>query len=257
MRNFIKLIYTTLLVVSLAVSVIYNSAILTLLGLGLVFWGVTFTYISTEEYAKKVLLDTTISNQIAKLNKILQTVNYEGNVFFLPPYYFEDSDTNKICVTKQKGGKLPKRSQMPDQDPRLFINFIENPPSVLLTPPGAELSKLFEDKFGIKFAAVGLQYLRRKMPKLLIEDLEIVQDFEMEIENSVIRVKIEKSVYITLPIVIGESSSIYALLGSPLSNAIAFTLAKTTDKSITIERQQATRNGRDAVIEYRVLEAEG
>jgi hypothetical protein len=94
------------------------------------------------------------------------------------------------------------------------------------------------------------------MPKLFIEDLEIAQDFEMETENNKILVKIKNSVYNTTDMKTEQPLSTYSTLGSPLSSAIACTLAKATGKPIIIEKQQTSEDGRDLTIEYRTIDEE-
>ena len=80
--NPVKIVYSTLIAagaVVLTLSIIYTSSILALIGLGLVFWGIIFAYIRTEEYVKKALLDATVPPQIATLNEIIQELECEGN----------------------------------------------------------------------------------------------------------------------------------------------------------------------------------
>jgi hypothetical protein len=251
-----KLTYSTLITtgaIALFTSIISTSSILALIGLGLLFWGIILTYIRTEEYAKKILLDTTASSQQATLNHIIQELQYKGDVIYLPPKYFRNPETHKAYIPEQKNTQLPK----PEQIQKLEQGFlIEKPPAALLIPLGAELSKLFEKTLKTNFSRVDLQYLQQNMPKLFIENLEIAQDFKMEIENNKIHVKIENSVYSTLDIGTEQPLSTYPTIGSPLSSAIACTLAKSTGKPIIIEKQQISEDGRDMTIEYRILEEE-
>jgi len=257
--NSAKIVYSTLIAtgaVALATSIIYASSILAFIGLGLLFWGITFTFIRTEEYVKKALLDVTVSPQMAIINEIIQEMECEGNAIYLPPKYLSDPEAYKAYIPKQKEAELPTPEQTQKQDPQFFIAFIENPPAALLTPPGAELAKLFEKTLETNFTRVDLQYLQQNMPKLLIEDLEIAQNFEMETENDKIRVKIQNSVFNALNKVTEQPSSIYSAFGSPLSSAIACALAKSTGKPIIIEKQQTSEDGRDVTIDYRILEEE-
>ena len=253
-----KLICSTLIAtgaVALALSIIYISPILAFIGLGLLFWGITFTYIRTEEYVKKALLDATVSYQMATLNEIIQELECKGNTIYLPPKYLSDPEAHKAYIPKQKETGLPAPEQIQKQEPQFFIDFIENQ-AVLLTPPGAELAKLFEKILKTSFTRVDLKYLQQNMPKLLVEDLEIAQNFEMETENNKIRVKIENSAYNTSSIETEQLSSINSTLGFPLSSAIACALAKTTGKPIIIEKQQIGEKSNDVTIEYRALEEE-
>ena len=147
-----KLTYSTLITtgaIALFTSIIYTSSILAFIGLGLLFWGIIFTYIRTEEYAKKILLDTTASSQQATLNHIIQELQYEGDAIYLPPKYFRNPETHKAYIPEQKNTQLPRPEQIQEHEQDFLI---EKPPGVLFTPPGAELSKLFEKTLKTNFA---------------------------------------------------------------------------------------------------------
>ena len=102
----------------LALSILYTSSILAFLGLGMLFWGVIFTYVSNEEYVKKILLDTSTSSQMATANKVIQETDFAGNAVFLPPRYFKVAEQS--LHTKKQDFKLP--------NPRSFLQ--KGPPLV-------------------------------------------------------------------------------------------------------------------------------
>ena len=239
--------------IALFISVVYTSSILAFIGLGLLFFGVTFTFVRSDEYVKKILLKTTVSSQQATLNHIINELRYKGQIVYLPPKYFRDPEIHKAYISKQKGGEFPTLEQTQNNEQDFLI---EKPLGVLFTPPGAELSRLFETTLGKDFSKVDLQYLRQNMPKLFVEDLEMAQDFEMEVEDDKIRVKIHDSVYTTSDVETEESLRKYSTLDSLLGSAIACTLAKTTNKPIMIEKQQTSEDGKDVTIEYRTINDE-
>lgn len=237
---------------ALILSIYYTSSILAFIGLGLVFWGIIFTYIRPEEYTKRTLLDATVSPLLATLDQIMQETSYEGKAVFLPPKYFPNPGTNKVYIPKQKDTKLPTPEQIQTQEAQFII---ENPQGFLLTPPGAELVKLFEKTLKTSFARVDLQYLQQNMPKLFIETLEIAKNFEMETVNSRVHVKIENSVYQNLALE-AMHLELYGTIGCPLNSAIACALAKAVGKPIIIENQKTSGDGKKTEIEYRILEEE-
>ena len=246
-------ILITMGAIALFISVIYTSSILAFIGLGLLFFGITFTYVRSDEYVKKILLDTTVSSQQATLKHIIQELQYEGYIVYLPPKYFTSPEIHKAYMSEQKNGQLPRLEQTRENEQDFLI---EKPPGVLFTPVGAELSRLFETTLGTNFTKVDLQYLQQNMPKLFVEDLEIAQEFEIEIEDNKIRVKIHDSVFNTSDVETEESLRVHSALDSPLSSAIACTLAKTTNKPIMIEKQQTSEDGKDVTIEYRTINDE-
>jgi hypothetical protein len=68
---------------------------------------VAFTYVSNEEYVKKVLLDTSTSSQLETVNKFVQEADFAGNAVFLPPRYFKIAEIYKAYIPKNKNSKLP------------------------------------------------------------------------------------------------------------------------------------------------------
>jgi hypothetical protein len=239
----------------LALSIAYTSSILVLIGLGLLFWGLILTYISNKEYVKKILLETSTSSQLSTVNKVIQETDCAGNAIFFPPRYFKIPETYKAYIPKDKNSKLPTPRIIYREDPRFFIKSIENPPAVLITPPGAELVTLFEKTLKKKFSEMNLQYLMVNLPKLLVEDLEMVQYFEMNMENEMIHVRIDGSVYVNTNV--DEQEPIYFSFSSPLTGAIGCALASVLNKPIMILKQRTDPLDEATVIEYRMMSDEG
>jgi hypothetical protein len=254
--NSTKIAYSTLIATgttALALSIIYESSILAFIGLGLLFWGIIFTYIHTEEYTKKALLDATISSQTTTLNQITQELDYKGTTIYLPPKFFKGTETLKAFIPKQQGAKLPTPEQIQAQENQIFL---KNPQGLLLTPLGAELTKLFEKTLETDFTRVDLRYLQQKTPKLFIENLEIAQNLTIDTENNLIHIKIQNLQYKTPIRETDTTSHSNFTFDSPISSAIACALAKTTGKPVIIEKQQASTDGKDLTIDYRILEEE-
>ena len=219
-----KLISSTLIAngtLALALSIVYSSSILALIGLGLLFWGITFIYIGGgDDRVKRVILEATVLSQMATLNQLLKTLGFVGNPVYLPPRYFKNSSTNAVYIQKIGNTGFLTPEIMPRNEPSFLFEFIENPASILMTPPGAQLVQLFEKTLKTNFNKVDLKYLQQNLPELLVEELEITQQFEMEIETNKIRIRTIGSIYNNSNAQT-EQPSILSLFGSPLSSAIA------------------------------------
>jgi hypothetical protein len=236
--------------IALITSIIYSSSIFAVIGLGLVFWGIIIKYITTEQYVKKTLLDTTTLSSLKIIDEMLKELNYNSKAVYLPPKYLREIESNKIYIPKHENIKLPTPEQILQED-KIFIR---NPEAIVLTPPGNELTKLFEKTLNTSFTKVDLAYLEQNIPKLLIEDLEIAEDVKMEIEKSIIRVRIENSVYRDICKETEKLSDTSRSLGCPISSAIACTLAKATGKPIIVSKHQISEDGKIIDIEYELLE---
>jgi len=129
----------------------------------------------------------------------------------------------------------------------------ENSAAVLMTPPGAELAGLFEKTLETSFDKVDLKYLQQNLPELIVEDLEIAQIFEMEIESNTVRVRAVGSIY-SGPNSQTEQPTTWSLLGSPLSSAIACSLAKVTGKPVMRTGSKIDSKGKSVAEEYAILQ---
>ncbi len=256
---------------ALASSIIYVTSIPALIGLGLIFWGTILTYIQTGEYVKETVLDATAASVLTTLNQTMQELDYRGKAVYLPPKYLNDPESTKAYVPRLKIGKLPP----PEQTQKLETQpFSRNSQGIIITPPGAELTRLFEDTLQTSFTKVDLDYLKERLPKLLIEDLEIASEVEVQIGISKtsnptddtiwqiatphdrINVKITSTAYKNTTKQTTQLSNINPTLGSPLTSAVACAIAKATGKPIIIENQQVSEDGETTETEYRVLEEE-
>lgn len=268
-----KLMCTTLIsagAIALALSINYTSSILAFIGLGLLFWGAILHYIQPEECTQKVLLDAAVLPFLTTLNQIVQELDYEGKAIYLPPKYLVHPEGNKVYLPKQKNGKLPAPEQILKHEGQFFI---KNPQGIVLTPPGAELTKLLEKTLGTSLTKVDLEHLQQNLPRLFIEDLEIAENLEMEIKQDnasrktnesvflikarhrTIHVKITNSVYKDICREARKLQRIYNSVGCPICNAIACALAKATAKPVIIEKIDLSADGETIEANFRLLEA--
>jgi len=238
-------------IVALALSMNYASSVLALIGLGLVFWAAILLYIRPERYIKQTLLDKTTLPTLEILDKILGELGYKSRGIYLPPKYLKEFESNKVYIGAEEKGQLPLLEKIQILQDQILV---KNPDGILITPPGAELTRLFEESLGTTFTRVDLQYFEQNIPKLLIEDLEIAQNIEIETKDTTVHVKIENSVYKNICKETRKLPNIIGSLGCPLCSALACALAKATGKPVIIEKEQTSEDGLTINIEYRLLE---
>ena len=236
--------------IALFTSIVYVSSILAFISLGLVLWGALLLYIQPEEYTKKAILDATVIPSLETLNQIIHELNYKGKAIYLPPKYLKDPEANKVYISKQKDGKLPKPELTLKHENQLFF---QNPQGILLTPPGAQLARLFEKRLDTNFAKTDLQYVTQNIPKLFIEDLEIAENLEIETKYDLIYVKITNSIFEDAHKENRKLSHLYSKIGCPLSSAIACALTKATGKPITIQNIQSSEDGKTIEATYQIM----
>lgn len=270
--NLVNSAIVTMLVlgtVSLAASIGHNSTTLAFIGLGLVFWGAVLLYIRPEEYTRKTLLEAALSPSLRTLNQIILELGYTGDATYLPPKYFTDPETTRICVSKYKYASPPTPEQIQPYENQPLARTAQG---LLLTPPGFELSKLLEKSLGKSFIKTDLENLQQSLPKIFIEDLEIAQNLELQAENDtskpqkgntaslttvknttihatitkpIIRNKLEKS---------EEPIQITSSILSPICSAIAIAITKATGKPVRITDTKNSEDGETTEATYEILE---
>lgn len=250
---------------SLIISIISTSQILAFVGLGLVFWGIILLFVQPEKYTKKVLLDAALSSSLETLNQIIEELGYSGKAIYLPPRYFKDPETNKAYLPKQPEEEAPEPNLILNQENNFFL---KDQKAILFTPPGAQLTKLFEKRLGTNFAHVDLDYIRQNLPKLFIDDLEIAENLEIDIKTSesstqknvpkygTIHVKITDSIFKDTCKANNSISKIYGTIDSPISSAIACVLTKVTGKPLIIKETKSSENGKIIEITYQIEKLE-
>lgn len=250
----------------LIAAVVATSNIMAFVGLGLTFWGAILLYIQTSDQVPTSMLDASLSPYTDTLNQMIQALDYQGNPVVLPPKYFENPEETGIFIPKQRDGPHPTPEQTQQNKNQQVIS---NPPGILLTPPGAELTRLFEKTLETSFTTVDLKYLQQHLPHLLIEDLEIATNFEMQTQNP--NISENKSDTTSQPkppddtINVTITTTAYqntfkqaarypdtAALSNPLASAIACAIAKATGKPVSIETQLTSKDGTVMTLQYRL-----
>lgn len=234
-------------IIALASSIIYNSSILAFIGLGLTLWGGLFLYARPVRYVKEDILDSTAISSLINIDKILAELDYEGKGIHLPPRRLEELKENVIFIPKRKDVLIPTTKDLAKG--KAFLN----PDGICLAAPGQGLLTLYEEKLGIDLSKTDINYLKNRLPKLLIEDLELLEDLEITEHENKVCVKMRHSVYQGLCNQLRRHTTICSRLGCPLCSSIAGALAKATGKAVIIEREEISSDGKNVETWYRLI----
>jgi hypothetical protein len=238
-------------ILSFALSILWGSSIIALIGLGLIFWGAFLYYIRPGKYISQDFLDATALPSLVNLNRIITELNYKGTAVYLPPKYLEDVTSSKVYIGAKTGKEILPVEKIQEKEGSVLLT---SPSGILITPPGMELAKMFESKLGTSFTKVDLQYFEKNLPSLLVETLMIARNVDIKTENNRVHLELEGSAYKDVCERNRSLSKISANLGCPLCSALACLLAKATGKLIAIEKEEQSQNGRITIIEYALLE---
>jgi len=235
--------------IALVSSIVYASSILALIGLGLAFWGVLFSFVRPVRYVKSSLLDSTAISTLMNVARVIANLNYEGKGIYLPPRYLKGLKEGTVFIPSKKVSNIPNMEEISKE-----TIFIKNPEGICLTPSGLGLANLFEEELGTNFAKVDLNYLQNNLPKLFVEGLEIAEDFEMRTRGNVVHFKMTETVYKDICNEIRKLPNICGSFGCPLCSSIACALTRATGKPVIIEKNQLSQDGKTIEAYYRILE---
>jgi hypothetical protein len=270
-------------VISLIASIGYDSSVLAFIGLGLVFWGAVLFYIRPEEYAEKVLLKAALSPPLTTLYQAILELGYKGEATYLPPKYFANQEITKVYVSKYKRSKLPTPETVQLIENQLMARTMQDilvtRPGMLVTPPGTELSKLFEKSLRSSFVEMGLEKLLQNLPKLFIESLEIAQNLELQEENdmtpkkeddsasstkmnskgaqkkhNIVRARITRPIFGILSEEAEEPSQIASSISCPVCSALAIAITEASGKPVRIINTIRSEEGNILEVNYEILE---
>jgi len=225
---------------TLAGSVINTSTVLAFIGLGLTFWGALFLFARPVKFVKSTLLDSTAISSYTTIDRMIRDLSYKGKPIYIPPY--------------------PKEAYLPEylkglKEMIVFIPVIlENPKGICIAPPGYGLVSLFERELKTEFTQISIDELYNSLPTIIVNNLELAEEFEINPEKDLIHVKIVNSVYNDLYANEQNIKSIHSI-GCPLTSAIACALAKTTGKLIVVVKDLISPDSKTIEIWYQTLEA--
>jgi len=228
----------------LAAAVVFSSSILSFIGLGLTFWGALMFFIQPKNYVRSDLMNATAISSLKTIDKMMLGMGYrEKGVYMQAP----NSDKAVVFVPAEPFSRIPELSASVDD--RTFLN---EPAGLLVPPPGLALAGLIEKKLGFKLKNCGLDALVEALPKVLVEDLEIVKDVEIEVKPDSVRFKLYDSIYADFCSEVRETSRRCGL-GCPMCSALASILATATGKPVLYEEDRTSEDHRVTESVYQLI----
>jgi len=228
--------------------VVWTSQILAFIGLGLTFWGALLLYARPKRYVASELVDSTAISAVRALGQIVGNLGYVGTPIYLPPMTLKDIKDSRMFLPAKNETTIPTGETVAKG-----TIMVEDPEGILLVPPGLGLANLFEEKLGVRFVEVDLDYLKTNLPRILIEQLELVEGVEVQEEGDAVQVRMEGSAYASLCMQIKKEAETSTRFGCPLCSAIAVTLSRTTHRPVIIEQEELSKDAKTTMTRYRIL----
>ena len=227
----------------ISLSIDYSSYFLSFISLALIFWGALFLYVTPSSFVRKEILLSTVLDNISFYNQILESTDYSG----IPRYYSPKtlSGYNEVYLIIPKNGEDKINYENITSTIRRS-NYIQIPPL------GLGISTLLEEEAKLNFSTIRLDRLFNLLEKILIEDLELVKEFNFIIDGSKIQITIVESIINGIYQDKNRNEEARDTTDY-LSSAIACTLARSTHKPIIIDQIKREENGKVTTTNFRIL----
>ncbi|MGH9921774.1 MAG: hypothetical protein ACRD38_03380, partial [Nitrososphaerales archaeon] len=168
---------------SLVLSYLYSSLILTFIGLGLTLWGAIIAYVLPSRHVPEKIIAPMVLHTIRTLDDLLANIGYKGRTVFYYPRHENGPGQGHVFIPYEK-------TQVPHNHGKFEGTLHNDSEGISIVAPSQGLVDLFERELKVNFADVDLYYMQENLPRLLIEDLKLVDDLLIESDKDVIRARI-------------------------------------------------------------------
>ena len=216
--------------VSLMTSYLYSSLILTFIGLGLALWGAVIFYVVPSRYVPEQMIYAIALHMTKTLDSILVGLGYKGEAIFYQRQYQDGLSQGYMFIPFDNVYKISKISEFTQEK-----IFYDNPKGISIFAPSQGLVELFERELNVNFKDVDLAYVQQNLTRLLIENLNLIDDLLIENSNGIIHTRIRGKACAYNCDCISDQTELGSHLGCPLCAAMALIISKITGKSVTIK----------------------
>ena len=110
-----------------------------------------------------------------------------------------------------------------------------------------------EKTANIDFAKIHLNELCEMLPRFILENFSLAKEMEMELGDGQVYLKTLNSLYKNFYSKENNFKSIN-LIGCPLVSAVACAVAKTSGKTVTIQKEKVSPDGSEIEVWYHIVQ---
>jgi hypothetical protein len=221
----------------------FTSTILSFVGLGLAFWGMLAFFIQPQKYVKSDLMNATAFSSLKTIDKMMLGIGYREKGVYIPT----EKEKAVVFVPSEPYSKIPTAI-----DALQDTTFVQDPLGIVVVPPGLALANLIDNKLGFTLKNCGVETVLQALPKVLVEDLEIVRDVEIEVRGDKVDFKLVDSIYFDFCREVRDTSRRCGL-GCPMCSALACILAIASGKPVLFEEDELTTEKGTTLSSYEIL----
>jgi len=253
--TFSQIIVFTMLLLCVGIvvtSAFYSSSFVAILGVTIIFWGATLLYVTPSKHVPLTLLNASAEPAAANIERLITELDLNEKAVYLPPKNLKNTESSLIFIPENPENPLPT----PEETNEKLLSNEKTGAFIFLTPPGVALCRLFENEMGFSFTKTDLNQIQTKLPKLLVEDMELAENAEIQIQGNTVTMEITGSVLNEICRQTDSQPKTHKQVGCLLSSAIACALAKATGKPVTIQNETRNQETKTTHIEYQITSTE-
>jgi hypothetical protein len=226
----------------------YISSSLAIVGVAFFFWGAILLYVTPSKHVPLTLFNASAEAAAANIERLILELNLAERGVYLPPKNLRNIESSLVFIPETPKTPLPTPEETNE---KLLTN---EKTGAFVTPPGSALSRLLEEELGLSFTKTDLTQIQNKLPKLLVEDMELAENAEIQIQGNTVILEITGSILDEICRQTDSQPKTHKQVGCLLSSAIACALAKATGKPVTIQNENRNQETKTTQIEYQILE---
>jgi hypothetical protein len=231
-------------VVMTVLSALNGSSFLAIIGVSVAFWSVLLLFFTPTKKVLLALLKASASASGSNIERSLLEFNFMEKGIYLPPQNLRNFESSLVFVPKNPGDALPTRDETTDK------LFNEKYNGLFFTPPGQDLSVMFEKELGLSFRKIALPQMPNVIKKMLLA-LKFAEDAQIRLQDRTITLEITGGIFNTLcnETRINQPRT-HAQVGCILASAFACAFAKSSDKPVIIKKDSLNSETKTLTIEY-------
>lgn len=230
------------------ISAFYISSLLAIIGVSIIFWGIILLYVTPSKHVPLTLFNASHEGTIDNIERLILQLNLIESGIYLPPRNLKNTESSLVFIPKTP------QTPIPTSDETNQKQLTKRKTGAFVTPPGAALSRIFEEELGDSFTKTDLNQIQNKLPRILTESLELAENVEIQIQDNIVEVEITGSVLNEICQQTDSQPKTHKQIGCLLSSAIACALAKATGKPTIIQNEIRDQETKTTHITYQILE---
>jgi hypothetical protein len=218
-------------------SYLVSSTILATIGLGIALWGLLFFYIVPSRQIPEDIFEVISLSSAKAIQRLIATMGYKGKAVFYYPRSLKGLQQGFVFISNNDVPQVP-----PQDQPAKEQIFYESPKGISIMAQSQGLVDLLEAKLNVNFAAIDLAYLQEKLPRLLVEDMKLVDQIIFEEDACSITVQMMGGSCTRTCQELMQDTNLEGHFCCPLCSAIALIISKMKGSPVYIKEISSRQN---------------